>query len=128
MTDNKNSGRKAWLCGAALGLAIFLGAAVPITYYMIGKNNEEQELIKKVKDNTLYQASITVIPAVEQRYLISDLDRDGEADAVYVTINAEDPWAMHHRIDLYRKGDSDFERILNEAQSARTSNEEGRVK
>ena len=119
MTEKiRNSGRKAWLCGAALGSAIFLGAAIPTSCYVVGEHNEEQRLIQRVKDNPLYQASIVVIPAVEQRYIVSDLDGDSEADAVYVTINPEDRWAMHHRIDIYRKGDSDFEKILDDAKSA----------
>lgn len=120
----RNSGRKAWLCGAALGSAIFIGSAIPLTCYEVKRQNERQKLIQSVKDNPLYQVNTTVIPAVDQRYVVSDLDGNGEADAVYVTINPEDPWAMYHRIDIYRKGDSDFEKVLQEATSALNQQEE----
>ena len=122
MTNTKkiSSDRNAWwvIGGTALGLIIGLGIIVPFSCNSYREQNRKQDLMREVKENPLYHSSITV---VKRDYIVSDLDGNGEEDTIYTLFCdvLEGPWNMYHEEHVYTKGDSDFERVLNEAKSAR---------
>ena len=129
MTDrNKTSGErffptwKDWTFGIVTGLTLTAVIGTCASHY----EDRTIESKKVIKENIIFNSSI---PLGVKHYYVSDSNRDEEADTVCTSYGgAEEVFQIGNDYKIYRKGDSDFERILNEAQSARTSNEEGRVK
>lgn len=121
---HRNSSPKMWPV-LAIGSAVVLGTATHIINQGV-QNYELNEITQTVKNNTLFEASAPIVLTLEQKYFVSDLSGDGEADAVYVTVNEDESWRMYHRRDVYRKGDPGFETILNAAKLAYGSQEEGK--
>src|SRR3989338_8488227 len=113
MTNTKkiSSDRKAWwaIGGTTLSLAILLGIIVPSELKSCREQNRIQALIREVKENPLYQSSVTV---VKRDYIVSDLDGDCEEDAIYTLFHDvhESPWNLYNEEHVYTKGNSDFER------------------